>query len=127
MSPPHSRNTFPARASIRTLRPSPPPDAREDGRLRQQVEYLVSRGWHAAIEHTEPTAAFEHYWTLWKLPLFGETDVDRILGEAESCSEAYPGHHVRLVGYDSRRQTPGISVLIYRGLGAPRNRAGLAR
>jgi len=82
--------------------------------IRKQVEYIVSKGWNPAVEHTEPENAFDHYWYMWKLPLFGETDVDRILGEAELCHKANPGHHVRLIGYDNYKQSQGANMVIYR-------------
>ncbi len=82
---------------------------------RKQVAYIVSKGWNPGIEHTEPANARSHYWYMWKLPMFGETDVDRILAECESCHRANPGHHVRLVGYDNYRQTKGAEMVIYRG------------
>ncbi len=81
---------------------------------RKQVEYIVSKGWNPAIEHTEPENAFDHYWYMWKLPLFGETDVDRILNEAELCHKANPGHHVRLIGYDNYKQSQGANMVVYR-------------
>jgi Ribulose bisphosphate carboxylase small subunit len=83
--------------------------------IRKQVEYIVSQGWNPAIEHTEPENAFGHYWYMWKLPMFGETDVDRILAEAEACHKAHPGNHVRLIGYDNYKQSQGVSMVIYRG------------
>jgi ribulose-bisphosphate carboxylase small chain len=58
--------------------------------VRKQVEYIVSKGWNPAVEHCEPEHAFDHYWYMWKLPMFGETDVDRILAEAEACHKAHP-------------------------------------
>lgn len=88
-------------------------------RIRKQVEYLLGQGWHAAIEHTAPEHARGRYWTLWKLPLFGIADVDTILAEAEACRQAHPAHHVRLVGYDNRKQTLGISLPVYRGRATP--------
>jgi ribulose-bisphosphate carboxylase small chain len=51
---------------------------------------------------------------MWKLPMFGETDVDRILGEAELCHKANPGNHVRLIGYDNFKQSQGANMVIYR-------------
>ena len=51
---------------------------------------------------------------MWKLPMFGETDVDRILGEAEQCHKANPGNHVRLIGYDNFKQSQGANMVIYR-------------
>jgi ribulose-bisphosphate carboxylase small chain len=83
--------------------------------IREQVAYIVSRGWNPAIEHTEPENAFDHYWYMWKLPMFGETDVDAILAEAAACHKAHPSNHVRLVGYDNYAQSQGAAMVIYRG------------
>lgn len=83
--------------------------------IRKQVEYIVSKGWNPAIEHTEPENAFDHYWYMWKLPMFGETDVDRILAEAEACHKVHPGNHVRLVGYDNLTQSKGAEMVVFRG------------
>lgn len=83
--------------------------------IRQQVEYIVSKGWNPAVEHTEPENAYDHYWYMWKLPMFGETDVDKILAEAEACHKAHPDNHVRLIGYDNYAQSKGVEMVIYRG------------
>ncbi len=83
--------------------------------LRKQVEYIVKQGWNPAVEHTEPENAFGHYWYMWKLPLFGETDVDRIIGEVQACSKAHPNDHVRLIGYDNYAQSQGTSMVVVRG------------
>lgn len=84
--------------------------------LRKQVEYIVARGWNAAIEHTEPEHAAGAYWYMWALPMFGEKSVERILAEVEACHKTHPAHHVRLVGYDNARQTQGTAMVIHRGL-----------
>jgi len=89
--------------------------AMETDEIKKQVAYLVSKGWNPAIEHTEPENAFDHYWYMWKLPMFGETNVDRILAEAEACHKANPENHVRLVGYDNYKQSQGTAMVIYRG------------
>jgi len=83
--------------------------------IRKQVEYIVSKGWNPAIEHTEPENAFSHFWYMWKLPLFGETNVDTILAEAETCHKAHPKNHVRLVGYDNYAQSKGTEMVVFRG------------
>ncbi len=83
--------------------------------IRQQVEYIVKRGWNPAIEHTEPENAFDHYWYMWKLPMFGESDVDTVLAEAEACHKAHPDNHVRLVGYDNYAQSKGTEMVVFRG------------
>lgn len=87
----------------------------DNDRIRKQVEYIVSKGWNPAIEHTEPENAFGHFWYMWKLPLFGETDVDRIMAEAEACHKAHPNNHVRLVGYNNYAQSKGAEMVVFRG------------
>jgi ribulose-bisphosphate carboxylase small chain len=82
---------------------------------RKQIEYIVSKGWNPGIEHTEPENATSNYWYMWKLPMFGETNVDAILAELENCHKAHPKNHVRLLGFDNYSQSAGASMVIYRG------------
>ena len=89
--------------------------AMDDASIRKQVEYIVSKGWNPAVEHTEPQNATSNFWYMWKLPMFGETDVDAILAEAEACHKAHPKNHVRLIGYDNYAQSQGANMVIYRG------------
>lgn len=90
------------------------PELDDDG-LRAQIEHLIDEDLIAAIEHVEPGRASQTYWYLWKLPLFGVKDADLILQELEACRSANPGHHVRLIGYDNRRQTQGVSLIAFQG------------
>ena len=96
---------------LETLSYLPPLDA---DRIRAQLEYLLEQGWIAAIEHIEPERARESYWYMWRLPMFGITEADAVMSELEACRDAYPGHHVRLLGYDSKRQTQGLSLVAFR-------------
>ncbi|MGB0126700.1 MAG: ribulose bisphosphate carboxylase small subunit [Rhodocyclaceae bacterium] len=107
-----SRLSDPASRKFETFSYLP---AMSDENIKKQVAYLVNKGWNPAIEHTEPENAFDHYWYMWKLPMFGETDVERVLAEAASCHKANPDHHVRLVGYDNFKQSQGAAMVIYRG------------
>ena len=86
----------------------------DDAAVRAQVEYIVSKGWNPAVEHTEPENATSSFWYMWKLPMFGETDVDTVLAEIGSCRSANPGNHVRLIGYDNFAQSQGTAMVIYR-------------
>jgi len=87
-------------------------------RIRKQVAYIVAQGWNAAIEHAEPEHMQGSYWYMWKLPLFGETSVDKILEEMEACHKANPGHYVRLIAYDKRKQSLGAAMVVFRGKAA---------
>ncbi len=90
-----------------------PPMTREQ--IRRQVQWIVDNGWNPAIEHSEPENASGCYWYMWKLPMFGETDVNAILAEIDECHDANPQHHVRLLGYDNLAQSQGASMVVYRG------------
>jgi ribulose-bisphosphate carboxylase small chain len=82
---------------------------------RQQIQYIVSQGWNPAVEHVEPERSFNHFWYMWKLPMFGEQNVDRILAELDACHREHPGHHVKLIGYDNYSQSQGAAFVVYRG------------
>ena len=83
--------------------------------IRKQIEFIVSKGWNPSIEHTEPKNASGSYWYMWKLPMFGETDVDHILAEVEACHKAHPKNHVRLIGFDNFKQSKGAEMVVIRG------------
>jgi ribulose-bisphosphate carboxylase small chain len=106
-----SRQSDPASRKMETFSYLPPLTAEE---LRRQLEFIVSKGWNPAIEHTEPQNASGNYWYMWKLPLFGETDVDVILKEVTLCKTANPNNHVRVVGYDNYKQSQGTAFIVHR-------------
>jgi len=83
--------------------------------IQEQIAYILANGWAPAIEHEHPSRAFNHYWTMWKLPFFGETNLQSVLDELEACRRAYPDHHIRLLGYDSYTQTQGHSFVVFEG------------
>ncbi len=107
-----SRVSDPGSRKFETFSYLPPMSAEQ---IRKQVEYLVKKGWNPAIEHSEPEYLMDSYWYMWKLPMFGETDVSVVIAEAEACHKANPDNHVRLIGYDNFSQSQGASMVIYRG------------
>lgn len=48
------------------------------------------------------------------LPMFGEREVDKIMDELTACRNANPGDHIRIIGYDGKRQTQGLSMVVHR-------------
>ncbi|MGB5397065.1 MAG: ribulose bisphosphate carboxylase small subunit [Gammaproteobacteria bacterium] len=83
--------------------------------IQAQIAYIIANGWTPAIEHEHPNQAADHYWTMWKLPLFGERDIGRVVEELELCSRTYPDHHIRLLGYDNYTQCQGSSFVVREG------------
>ena len=80
-----------------------------------QIEYLIANGWTPAIEHEHPSGSANHYWTMWKLPFFGEQDLNAVVAELDACHRAYPDHHVRLIGYDNYAQSQGVCFVVHEG------------
>ncbi len=83
--------------------------------IYDQIAYLLSQGWTPAIEHEHPSGANQHYWTMWKLPMFGTTDLNAVVDELDACRRSYPDHHVRLIGYDNYTQSQGVCFVVYEG------------
>lgn len=80
-----------------------------------QIEYLIANGWTPAIEHEHPSRSANHYWTMWKLPFFGEQNLNAVVAEIDACRSAYPDHHVRLIGYDNYTQSQGVCFVVHEG------------
>lgn len=83
--------------------------------VAHQVEYILGRDWTCAIEHVEPARAGQTYWYMWKLPLFGATTAAEVTAEIDACRAENPRDLIRIVGYDRRRQTQGLAVVVHRG------------
>ena len=81
--------------------------------VQKQIAYMIANGWSPAIEHEHPSNSMDHYWTMWKLPFFGETNMANVLAELEACRRAYPDHHVRLIGYDAYTQSQPVCFVVY--------------
>ena len=89
----------------------------DQNEIQAQIAYILANGWSPAIEHEHPSRAFDVYWTMWKLPFFGETDLGHVLGELEACHRQFPDHHVRLTGYDNYTQCQGSAFVVFEGRG----------
>jgi ribulose-bisphosphate carboxylase small chain len=79
----------------------------------RQLHYLLQEGLVPAIEYVEKPTARDHYWTMWKLPLFEARAAEDVLAEIEACRAANPRSYIKLVGYDRRRQTQSVSFVVY--------------
>jgi ribulose-bisphosphate carboxylase small chain len=89
------------------------PELSED-ETAAQIRSIVDRGLVVAIEHSERADPYDHYWTLWTLPLFGVHDPDAVLETIAACRSANPGSYVRVNGYDPIRQGQVVSFVVHR-------------
>ena len=83
--------------------------------IYDQIAYIIAQGWSPLVEHVHPSNSMATYWSYWKLPFFGEKDLNVVVSELEACHRAYPDHHVRIVGYDAYTQSQGACFVVFEG------------
>jgi ribulose-bisphosphate carboxylase small chain len=85
-----------------------------DDELARQVGAILDRGLVVGIEYTAAPDPRDHYWTMWKLPLFGSPDRSAVLAELDACRAANPGAYIKINGYDRARQGQVVSFVARR-------------
>jgi ribulose-bisphosphate carboxylase small chain len=88
------------------------------GQIDAQVDHILERGLTVAVEHSPRVNPRDHYWALWKLPLFDIDDPTIVHTAIDDCVRAHPDEFVRVNGYDSLRQGQVASFVVHRPLGA---------
>ena len=91
-----------------------PPLTREE--QETQIGSLLSKGLVPAIEHTDRPSPGDHYWKLWKLPLFDARSAGDVVAEVDACVAANPSDYVKVIGYD--RKTQGQVAFVVRSPGS---------
>ncbi len=79
-----------------------------------QIRWIVEHRLVVGIETTEEPDPYDHYWTLWKLPLFDIDDPATVLAELDACRRANPGAYIKVSGYDLVRQGQVVSFVVHR-------------
>jgi ribulose-bisphosphate carboxylase small chain len=87
--------------------------------VEAQVRSILERDLVVAIEHSPRIDPRDHYWTLWRLPLFAVDDASAVLAEIDACVREHPGEYVRVNGYDAQRQGQVASFVVHRPDGEP--------
>jgi ribulose-bisphosphate carboxylase small chain len=82
--------------------------------LERQVRAILDRGLVVGIEYATAPDPRDHYWTMWKLPLFGSVGPAAVLAELDACRQANPGAFIKVNGYDRTRQGQVVSFVASR-------------
>ena len=82
--------------------------------LERQVRSILDRGLVVGIEYTTTPDPRDHYWTMWKLPLFSSASPATVLSELDACRQANPGAFITVNGYDRIRQGQVVSFVASR-------------
>ncbi|HUY50108.1 MAG TPA: ribulose bisphosphate carboxylase small subunit [Streptosporangiaceae bacterium] len=81
--------------------------------VAKQIQYLLTEGLIPAIEYVREPNPRDHYWSMWKLPLFDARTAEDVLAEIEACKAAHPDCFIKLVGYDRQRQSQPVSFVVH--------------
>ncbi|PSO56445.1 MAG: ribulose bisphosphate carboxylase small subunit [Cyanobacteria bacterium QH_8_48_120] len=103
--------TLPKERHFETLSYLPP---LSDAQIADQLQYILDNEYIPAIEFNDSSDPTEHYWTMWKLPLFQASTTDDILREVQECRSAYPDHYIRVIGFDNIRQCQVVGFIVHK-------------
>lgn len=81
-----------------------------DAEITAQVEYGLSRGYAWSVEYTDDPHPRNTYWEMFGMPMFDLRDAAGVVMEMNSCRQAFPGHYVRLMAFDSTRGVESIAM-----------------
>jgi ribulose-bisphosphate carboxylase small chain len=81
--------------------------------LARHIQYLLNEGFVPAIEYVRQPDPHDHYWGMWKLPLFEARAAGDVLTEIDACRTAHPDCFIKLIGYDRQRQTQAVSLIVH--------------
>ncbi|HEY9667135.1 MAG TPA: ribulose bisphosphate carboxylase small subunit [Coleofasciculaceae cyanobacterium] len=103
--------TLPKERRYETLSYLPP---LTDSQIAKQVQYILDQGYFPAVEFSESSEPTQHYWTMWKLPLFRARSVQEVMNEVDACRSEYRDSFIRVVGFDNVKQCQVLSFLIHK-------------
>lgn len=82
--------------------------------LARQIRSILGQHLAVGIEFSSGPDPYDHYWPMWKLPLFDIDDPAAVLAELDACRKANPGAYIKINGYDPVRQGQVLSFVAYR-------------
>ncbi|MBD1860586.1 MULTISPECIES: ribulose bisphosphate carboxylase small subunit [Trichocoleus] len=103
--------TLPKERRYETLSYLPP---LSDAQITRQLQYILDQGYIPAVEFSEDSDPEQHYWTLWKLPLFGASSTQEVLSEVRACRSEYSNSYIRVVGFDNIKQCQVLSFIVHK-------------
>ncbi|MUL37932.1 ribulose bisphosphate carboxylase small subunit [Gloeocapsopsis dulcis] len=103
--------TLPKERRYETLSYLPP---LSDAQINKQIQYILNQGYIPGIEFNESSEPEQHYWTLWKLPLFGAKNTQEVLNEVQACRSQYGNCYIRVVGFDNVKQCQILSFIVHK-------------
>ena len=79
-----------------------------DEEITLQIEYGLRKGYAWSIEYTDDPHPRNTYWEMYGNPMFDLQDAAGVLLEQNNCRKTFPNHYIRMMAFDSTRNTESI-------------------
>jgi len=79
-----------------------------DAEISLQIEYGLSKGYAWSVEYTDDPHPRNTYWEMFGMPMFDLKDAAGVMMELQACRKTFPNHYVRMMAFDSTRNTESI-------------------
>lgn len=79
-----------------------------DAEISMQIQYGLGKGYAWSVEYTDDPHPRNTYWEMFGLPMFDLKDAAGVLMEVNNCRRTFPQHYIRLMAFDSTRNTESI-------------------
>jgi ribulose-bisphosphate carboxylase small chain len=103
--------TLPKERRFETMSYLPP---LSDAQIAKQIQYILDKGYIPGVEFSEDSDPTQHYWTLWKLPLFHASTTNEVLTEIKACRAEYSNSYIRVMGFDNIKQCQVLSFIVHK-------------
>ncbi|MEB3122342.1 MAG: ribulose bisphosphate carboxylase small subunit [Snowella sp.] len=85
-----------------------------DQQIAKQIQFLLDQGYIPAVEFEQDPKPADHYWTMWKLPLFSASTPQDVLSEVRECRSEYANSYIRVIGFDNIKQCQTVSFIVHK-------------
>jgi ribulose-bisphosphate carboxylase small chain len=79
-----------------------------DEEISLQIEYGLNKGYAWSVEYTDDPHPRNTYWEMHGNPMFDLKDAAGVMMEFKECRKTFPNHYIRLMAFDSTRNTESI-------------------
>lgn len=81
-----------------------------DAEIAMQIEYGLKKGYAWSVEYTDDPHPRNTYWEMFGHPMFDLKDAAGVMLELSACRKTFPNHYIRMMAFDSTRNTESIAM-----------------
>jgi len=82
----------------------------DDAQITTQMEYILTKGWAIALEHTDDPHPRNTYWNMWGHPMFDLKDAKGAMMELDDCRKAFGDSYIRVLAFDDTSGVESVTM-----------------